>query len=116
TYEYQVTAGSSTSNAARVGPPPAGISNAAPAPVKGSTPSDTYGYDMSLVLDGNGDPAFLWIWGDPNGDSEWSDTTLLFRSWNRAQYTWNPVVTLATVGDVGTRFRETASLGYDAST
>ena len=117
TYEYQVTASASAvSNSVRVGPPPAGLTNAAPAPLLGSTPSDKYGYDLSLVLDGNGDPAFLFGWGDPNGDSDWVDSVLLFRSWNRAKYAWNPVVTVATIGDALTYFHQTASLAYDAST
>ncbi len=117
TYEYQVTAGgSAASNAVRVGPPPAGFTNAAPAPLRGSTPSDTYGYNIALTLDGNGDPAFIFGWGDPNGDGNWADTALLFRSWNRAQYGWNAPVTVATVGDALTIFHATNSLAYDAST
>jgi uncharacterized protein (TIGR03437 family) len=117
TYEYQVTAGASAvSNSVRVGPPPAGLTAAAPAPLLGSTPSDKYGYDLSLVLDGNGDPAFLFGWGDPNGDTDWVDSVLLFRSWNRAKYAWNPVVTVAKIGDALTYFHQTTSLAYDSST
>jgi uncharacterized protein (TIGR03437 family) len=117
TYEYQVTAGASAvSNSVRVGPPPAGLTAAAPAPLRGSAPVDTYGYDLSLVLDGNGDPAFIFGWGDPNGDTNWVDSVLLFRSWNRAKYAWNPLVTVATIGDALTYFHQTASLAYDAST
>jgi uncharacterized protein (TIGR03437 family) len=117
TYEYQVTASASAvSNSVRVGPPPAGLTAAAPAPLRGSAPVDTYGYDLSLVLDGNGDPAFLFGWGDPNGDTNWVDSVLLFRSWNRAKYAWNPVVTVATTGDALTYFHQSTSLAYDAST
>jgi uncharacterized protein (TIGR03437 family) len=116
TYEYQVLAGTAASTAMRVGPPPSGVTNPGPAPVKGATASETYGYNLSMVFDGNGDPAILFGWGDPNNDSEWKDSVLLFRSWNRARYEWNPLVTVATVGDVLTRFRQSVSLGYDAST
>jgi uncharacterized protein (TIGR03437 family) len=116
-YEYQVTASaSSVSNTVRVGPPPAGLTAVAPAPLRGATPVDTYGLDMQMVLDGNGDPAFLFGFGDQNGDSVWTDSVILFRSWNRARYDWNPIVTIATVGDVLTKFRQTLALGYDAST
>jgi uncharacterized protein (TIGR03437 family) len=115
-YEYQVVAGSSTSGSVRVGPPPAGLTNAAPAPLRGSTPSDTYGYNISLALDGNGDPAFVFGWGDPNGDSDYTDGSLVFRSWNRALYAWNAPVTVGVVGDAFTTFHATTSLAYDAST
>ena len=37
-------------------------------------------------------PAFAWLFYDPNGDGDITDTELLFRSWNRAQNTWNAVV------------------------
>jgi uncharacterized protein (TIGR03437 family) len=117
TYEYQVSAGlTAVSSAVRVGPPPAGLTAVAPAPLRGATPVDSYGYNLSMVLDGNGDPAVLFGWGDPNGDSDWKDSVLLFRSWNRVKYDWNPVVTIANIGDSLTRFRQTLSLGYDAST
>ena len=116
TYQYQVTNGSAASASVTVGPPPAGTSNAAPAPVVGSTPAPGYGYNIATALDGNGDPAFLFIWDDPNGDSDRTDTALMFRSWNRAQYSWNPVVKLGTVGNVATNRRPATSLAYDAST
>jgi uncharacterized protein (TIGR03437 family) len=99
-----------------VGPPPSGVSNAAPAPLRGSTPAADYGYDIALTLDGNGDPAFLFGWADPNGDTDDADGQLLFRSWNRAQYTWNAPVKVATLGDAFTTFNAMSSLAYDAST
>ncbi len=117
TYQYQVLASTASgrsgpSNEITVGPPPAGYSDAAPAP---AGHEDHYGYDLSLVLDGNGDPAFAFVFDDPNQDTDHSDTQLLFRSWNRAKYAWNPVVTVATVGDIATHFYSTVSLAYDAS-
>ena len=118
TYQYQVLAvtgsgRSAPSNEVTVGPPPAGYSAAAQAP---AGHEDHYGYDLSLVLDGNGDPAFAFLFDDPNQDTDHSDTQLLFRSWSRAKYAWNPLVTVATVGDVATYFHSSVSLAYDAST
>jgi uncharacterized protein (TIGR03437 family) len=116
TYQYQVLAGTAASSAVTVGPPPSGLSNVAPAPLTGSTPSGDYGYNIALALDGNGDPAFSFIWNDPNADTDPADTSLMFRSWSRAKYAWNSVVKVATVGDVATSFRTVSSLAYDAST
>jgi uncharacterized protein (TIGR03437 family) len=116
TYRYQVVAGS-TSNPVTAGPPPAGFSVAAAAP--GSAASGivaNYGYDLSMALDGNGDPAFAFIFFDPNQDTDASDSQLLFRSWNRAQYKWNDVVKVAVVGDAATTFSQTVSLAFDSST
>jgi uncharacterized protein (TIGR03437 family) len=120
TYQYEVTAttvsgASAPSNEVTVGPPPAGYTVASPAP--GVTDAaDRYGYDLSLVLDSNGDPAFAFLFYDPNGDTDPKDTQLLFRSWNRARYAWNSTVTVATVGDTATYFWNTLSLAFDSST
>ncbi len=89
-YQYQVLAGSAASNAVSVGPPPAGFNNVAPAPIIGGNAITGYGDDASLALDANGDPAFAFLFDDPNQDGDTGDTQLLFRSWNRAQFTWNP--------------------------
>lgn len=116
TYQYQILNGASASAKVTVGPPPSGITNAAPAPLVGNIPSTTYGYDLSLTLDGNGDPAFLFIWEDPANTSDETANQLLFRSWNRAQYAWNPVVKLGIVGDVASTDRSSTALAYDSST
>ena len=116
TYRYQIVA-SATSNAVTVGPPPVGFSVAAPPP--GSSASGivgNYGYDLSMALDANGDPAFAFIFFDPNQDTDASDSQLLFRSWNRAQYKWNDIVKIAVVGDAATSDRQTVSLAFDTST
>jgi uncharacterized protein (TIGR03437 family) len=84
--------------------------------LRGSTPASDYGYNIALALDGNGDPAFLFGWVDPNGDTDDSDGQLLFRSWNRAQYAWNAPVKVATLGDAFTTFNAVSGLAYDAST
>lgn len=115
TYRYQIVNGTAASAAVTVGPPPSGITNVAPAPLVGTNPSTTYGYNISVALDGNGDPAFLFVWADPNNNGDDSLDQLLFRSWNRAQYTWNPVVKLGIVGDVANS-QSSTSLAYDAST
>jgi uncharacterized protein (TIGR03437 family) len=116
TYQYQVLNGAAASSAVTVGPPPSGITNAAQAPLVGTTPADGYGYDLAATLEGNGDPAFIFIWDDPTNNGDHTINPLLFRSWNRAQYQWNPVVKIGVVGDVGTSFRQVASLAYDSST
>jgi uncharacterized protein (TIGR03437 family) len=119
TYQYQIMAvGSNTpSNVVTVGPPPAGFSVAAIAPgAAGSEVADHYGYSLSVVLDGNGDPAFAFIFNDPNLDGNYVDTELRFRSWNRARYQWNNDVRVAIVGSVATQFQPSISLAYDSST
>lgn len=115
TYQYQVLNGSSASSVVTVGPPPSGITNVAPAPLVGTIPADAYGEDLALTLDGNGDPAFLFIFDNPNNDGNRKINPLLFRSWNRAQYQWNPVVKVGVVGDVATTGRTITSLAYDSS-
>ena len=120
TYQYQVVANlasgpSQASNQVTVGPPPAGFTVAAPAPgAPGSDTTKKYGYDLNMVLDGNGDPAFAWIYYNPSGNDNAADSQLLFRSWNRAQYAWNPIVKIAVVGDAASYSRNTVSLAYDA--
>jgi uncharacterized protein (TIGR03437 family) len=117
-YQYQIVAGTSTpSNQITVGPPPAGFSTVAPAPgPEGSYIAGNYGYDLSAVLDANGDPAFAWVFYDPNADSDPSDTRIEFRSWNRALYKWNDIVHAVTnTGDIATQFSMTISLAFDTS-
>ena len=49
-----------------------------------SNPNDNnsnYGMDTRLVLDANGDPSVCFLWADPNGDGDDSDTTLYFAGW-----------------------------------
>ena len=119
TYQYQALAnGTATpSNQVTVGPPPSGFTVVAPAPgAPGSDTTKQYGWDLNMALDGNGDPAFAWIYYNPSGNSDPSDSQLLFRSWNRAQYTWNPIVKVAVVGDAASYFHNTVSLAYDSST
>ena len=115
-YQYQVLAGTAASNAVSVGPPPAGFNNVAPAPLIAGNPITGYGDDASLAFDSNGDPAFAFLYDDPNQDGSTIDSALLFRSWNRAQFSWNPIVTVSTVGDITSTSRNSVSLAYDPST
>jgi uncharacterized protein (TIGR03437 family) len=115
TYQYQVLNGTAASASVTVGPPPSGITNAAPAPVVGATPSTTYGFNLAMTLDTNGDPAFLFVWSDPNATNDQTSNPLLFRSWSRAKYAWNPVVKIATVGDVVSGSHAICSVAYDSS-
>jgi len=118
-YTYQVLAGTSdtaASNAVSVGPPPPGLTNAAPPPLFGNAPGNEYGYNISLCLDGNGDPAFVFLWENPADNCDFSQTELLFRSWNRAKMAWNPVVKIAATGDITSADAASTSLAYDAST
>ncbi len=122
TYQYHVIANavagaSSPSSEVTVGPPPSGFSTAATAP----GPADSYiaqnfAYDISLALDTNGDPALAWVFEDPNGDSDRSDTKVVFRSWSRALYRWNDMTTVTVAGDIATSFRPSISIGCDPST
>jgi len=114
TYQYQIVANSAQSNQVTVGPPPAGFQVAAPVPAQ--VDPSSYGFDISMVLDANGDPAFAFIFNDANQDTDASDSELLFRSWNRAQYKWNPVVKVDTVADSATSSHASVSLAYDSNT
>jgi hypothetical protein len=87
TYLYQITANSANSNQVTVGPPPAGFQLASPVPAQGNPHS--YGYGLSMVQDSS-DPAFAFLYDDPNQDTDHTDTQLLFRSWNRAKYACAP--------------------------
>jgi uncharacterized protein (TIGR03437 family) len=122
TYQYQIVANissgtSSPSNLVTVGPPPAGFTNPAPAPgPPGGQASQQYGYNLSLVLDGNGDPAFAFIFYDPNLDGDSSDTRVEFLSWNRAAYKWNNLVhAISNIGESAATFHQLLALAYDAS-
>jgi uncharacterized protein (TIGR03437 family) len=117
-FTYQVLAGSplAASNAVTVGPPPAGLSLAAQAPLVGAEPSQSYGENISLAFDGNGDPAAAFLWDDPKNNGDATAGQLLFRNWNRATNSWNPVVTVGTVGSIALNFRAVLSLAYDTST
>ena len=115
---YQVIAGTSgtaVSNQVMVGPPPSGLSLAAASPLNGDQVNLTYGENVSLAFDGNGDPAFAFLFGDPNADGNNAAGQLWFESWNRAQAQWNPLVQVATPGNVGSGNEAAIALAYDSS-
>lgn len=116
TYQYQVLNGSAASAAITIGPPPSGLSVAAPAPSQADQPSQNYGYNMQMVLDGNGDPAFAFVYDDPAGTGDTTKDQVLFVNWNRAATKWNAPVAVATVGDIATIFHSSLSLAFDSST
>ena len=123
TYQYQVVANlnsgaSAPSNQVTVGPPPAGFTTVAPAPgPAGSDINSNFAYNLSMTLDGNGDPAFAYVFYDPNADTDPADTRVEFWWWSRATYKWNgPARVAVTGGDTASRSPQTISLGYDAST
>ena len=116
---YQVIAGTNAaaaSNQVTVGPPPSGLSLAATAPLIGNQVAQEYGPNVCMTLDGNGDPAFAFFFVDPLNNGDPKTTQLLFRSWNRAKAQWNPVVTVATPGNVSSGSENTLAIAYDSGT
>jgi hypothetical protein len=98
TYKYRVNTSGKFSNVVTVGPPPDGITNAAPAP-KGPAP-EHYGQASAVALDENGDPVVVFEWFDPNGDGDTSDTEIRFVRWDRASYQWVPAVRILVTGEM----------------
>jgi uncharacterized protein (TIGR03437 family) len=118
-FTYQIINAGTTgqvSNQVTVGPPPAGLSLVAASPLNGDQVNLTYGDNVSVAYDSNGDPAFAFLFGDPNADGVASEGQLFFRSWNRAQAQWNSLVRVATPGNVSNGDRSSIALAYDTST
>ncbi len=116
-FTYQIVganSATSVSNTVTVGPPLAGLSLVAQAPLAGTSPSQYYGENPSVAVDSNGDPGVAFLWVNPTGNDN-SGTLLLFRNWNRASASWNPIVTVGKVGDISTNFHQPLSLGFDAT-
>jgi hypothetical protein len=114
TYQYRINSGGKFSNVITVGPPPAGVSNAAATP-KGTDPPN-YGPATAVALDENGDPAIAFEWSDPNGDGDKSDTEIRFVRWDRALYKWMPGVRVATTGGMEEQNVNPIALGCDRAT
>src|SRR6202000_1773330 len=100
TYVYRVrTAATATpSNTVTVGPPPLGLLKPPPAPKAKGHDSGDYGYRSTLALDSNGDPAFAFLWRDPNATNHPEESQIMFVKWNRALYKWDAPVKVAVVG------------------
>lgn len=106
TYTYRVTSvsakgSSAASSEVETGPPPVGFNVVSPRPSTAS--ASAYGSQVSLALDGNGDPAIAFLHYDPNSDGDDADTTLYFSGWDRAHYRWKNPVKVDTPGDVSLR-------------
>lgn len=114
TYRYRVSAGGKSSNEVIVGPPPAGILNAAPVP-KGTEPPK-YGTASAIALDENGDPIVAFEWLDPNGDANNSDSDIRFVRWDRTARKWLPPVQTQVVGDIQAQNRHPVSIACDRKT
>jgi hypothetical protein len=114
TYRYRMNTAGKFSNVVTVGPPPAGISNAAATP-KGSEPAN-YGRATAVALDENGDPAIAFEWVDPNGDGDQADSEIRFVRWDRATYKWVAPVRVATTGELGDQNVNPIALGCDPAT
>jgi hypothetical protein len=115
TYRYRVrNQAGAVSNAVTVGPPPAGVQT--PARVPAGIDAGKYGTNTALTADENGDPAVAFIWADPNGDGDNSDTTLYFVRWDRATYSWRSPVKVAVTGDIPSQNVEPASVACDSAT
>ncbi|HEY1239152.1 MAG TPA: fibronectin type III domain-containing protein [Bryobacteraceae bacterium] len=116
TYQLRVRTGENgtPSNVVTVGPPPAGVLKGAAAPM--GAEGTRYGMNSALAFDENGDPALAWLWFDPNGDGDSSDTALYFVHWDRAKYQWRTPVKVATVGNLNSGNVEPVSLAFDGET
>jgi hypothetical protein len=114
TYRYRINTGGRFSNVVTVGPPPAGVLNAAAAP-KGTDPPN-YGSATAVALDENGDPTVAFEWIDPNGDGEKSDTEIRFVRWDHAAYKWTAPVRVATTGPLEDQAANPIALGCDRAT
>jgi hypothetical protein len=113
-YKYRINTNDKFSNVVTVGPPPDGISNAAPAP-KGGAP-EHYGQSLSVALDENGDPVIAFEWYDPNGDSDSSDTEIRFVRWDRASYKWASSVGILVTGELNDANENPFAIACDRDT
>jgi hypothetical protein len=111
TYKYRINTGGKFSNEVMVGPPPAGVSNAAPAP-KGSA-YENYGPATAIGLDEDGDPVIAFEWADPNGDGDKADSEIRFVRWDRATYKWIKPVRVATTGLIADQGVNPIAVGCD---
>ena len=113
-YKYRINGNGKFSNVVTVGPPPDGITNAAPTP-KGSTPQH-YGQSSSVAFDENGDPVIVFEWFDPNGDGDNSDTEIRFVRWDRASYKWAPPVRVLVTGEMTENNGNPSAIACDRDT
>jgi len=113
TYKYRINTAGKFSNEVTVGPPPMGVSSAAPAP-KGSDPAK-YGPATATNLDVNGDPLIAFEWVDSNGDGDQADTEIRFVAWDRASYQWKQPVRVVTTGPLADQGVNPMAIACDRS-
>jgi hypothetical protein len=113
-YRYRISSAGKTSNEVTVGPPPPGVSNAAPL-TKGTEPAK-YGATSAIAFDENGDPVIAFEWADPNGDADFSDGEIRFVRWSRAAYKWLPAQKVAVVREVQSQNLNPVSIACDSGT
>ena len=107
---------SDPTNEVTVGPPPYGFNRVVATP-DGLDDAARFGRHTNMVLDPSGDPMMIYLYLDPNGDADYSDTELWFFRWDRAHFVWTKPVKVATIGDVasGSTATISARLACDAS-
>ena len=113
TYKYRINTGGKLSNEVTVGPPPRGVTNAAPAPANSQL--QNYGAATAVALDENGDPVIAFEWVDPNGDGDASDTEVRFVRWDRATYKWIAPVHVVTTGPMTDQGTNPIAIACDRS-
>lgn len=59
-----------------------------------------FGQYISMVLDGNGDPALAYLFLDPNNTGNFGDNTVYFVRWDRGSGQWRSPVVVDRTGDV----------------
>ncbi|HVU47444.1 MAG TPA: sialidase family protein [Terracidiphilus sp.] len=116
TYRVRASATAAPSNMVTVGPPPLGLLKPAPAPKGDNRDSDDYGRRSALALDENGDPAFAFLWRDPNANNQPDESQIMFVRWNRALYKWDDPRKVAVTGETSPEAGEPISMAFEPGT
>jgi hypothetical protein len=108
---------SSPTNEVTAGPPPYGYTRVVPTPDNLLVES-TFGHHAEMALDPSGDPVLAWLFVDPNGDGDTSDSEIWALRWDRAHYTWTSPVRVAVPGSIEStgNFAQGFRLAVDRST
>ncbi len=59
-----------------------------------------YGTDTRMTLDANGDPVVAFLWQNPSGNGDYSDTTLYVSAWSRTKGSFLAPVKIEVTGDI----------------